>query len=150
MSELTNLSDRPRVEALFETLLKICAGEYHLQLPMSQHRDDLDAISHAVNVIVGELRIAKDGALKANQNKSRFLTNVSHELRSPIAIILGYLSLVMAHKSNTESVGYLRKIESNSKHLLALVDQLLSLAQIESGKLGVQNHLIGPVRLKRS
>lgn len=135
MSDPQTLFSNPRLKELFESLLKMSAGEYHLQIPISEHRDDIDAISHAINVIVGELHLAKEQALKADQNKTQFLANVSHELRSPLAVILGYLSLSFKKNTAAKAHLYLERMQSSSHHLLALVDQLLNLAQIESGKL---------------
>lgn len=135
MSDSQTLFSNPRLKELFESLLKISTGEYHLQIPISKNRDDIDAISHAINVIVGELHLAKEQALKADQNKTQFLANVSHELRSPLAVILGYLSLSFKKNNAAKAQLYLERMHSSSQHLLALVDQLLNLAQIESGKL---------------
>ena len=92
-----------------------------------------------------ELRRAKEAAQAASEAKSAFLANVSHEIRTPLTSILGYLDLVQEEGIGTarhdEFVGIIRR---NGKHLLTLINGLLDLAKIESGKVEVQR---GPCRL---
>jgi signal transduction histidine kinase len=75
---------------------------------------------------------------EASQHKSQFLANMSHELRTPLNAILGYTEL-MADGSYGEPsekmLGVLKRLESNGKHLLGLINDVLDLSKIEAGQL---------------
>lgn len=75
---------------------------------------------------------------KAHQAKSTFLAGVSHELRTPLTAIIGF-SRVLLKKShgelNPEQGGYIRLILKNGEHLLAVINDILDLSRVESGKI---------------
>jgi signal transduction histidine kinase len=75
---------------------------------------------------------------EASQHKSQFLANMSHELRTPLNAILGYTELMAdgAYGEPSEKmVGVLKRLESNGKHLLGLINDVLDLSKIEAGQL---------------
>jgi GAF domain-containing protein len=75
---------------------------------------------------------------EASQHKSQFLANMSHELRTPLNAILGYTELMAdgAYGEPSEKVlGILKRLESNGKHLLGLINDVLDLSKIEAGQL---------------
>ena len=74
----------------------------------------------------------------ASQHKSQFLANMSHELRTPLNAILGYTELMAdgAYGEPSEKMlGVLQRLESNGKHLLGLINDVLDLSKIEAGQL---------------
>ncbi len=77
-------------------------------------------------------------AAESNQLKSEFLANVSHEVRTPINAILGMTQLCLKTELNEQQRGYLRSIESSSKTLLAIVNDLLDFSKVEAGKLAIE------------
>jgi PAS domain S-box-containing protein len=88
--------------------------------------------------IEAELRQAKEEAEAANKAKSAFLANISHELRTPLNAILGF-SQLMAHDTLTfQQQKQLATINRNGEHLLQLINDVLSLAKIESGHIGLE------------
>jgi signal transduction histidine kinase/putative methionine-R-sulfoxide reductase with GAF domain len=75
---------------------------------------------------------------EASQHKSQFLANMSHELRTPLNAILGYTELMAdgAYGEPSEKMlGVLKRLESNGKHLLGLINDVLDLSKIEAGQL---------------
>jgi len=83
---------------------------------------------------------AMEAAESANQAKSGFLANMSHELRTPMNAIIGYSEMLMEDaedEGNDEAASDLRKIHGAGTHLLSLINDVLDLAKIESGKMEV-------------
>ncbi|MBD2464339.1 response regulator [Oscillatoria sp. FACHB-1407] len=79
---------------------------------------------------------AKAAAELANQAKSQFLANISHEFRSPLNTILGYTQLMSRDPLlKTEQLEYLNIINRSSEHLLTLINDVLEMTKIESGRL---------------
>ncbi|MEI6397663.1 MAG: response regulator, partial [Pseudomonadota bacterium] len=72
---------------------------------------------------------------RANRSKSEFLANISHEIRSPLTAILGYAEVLSRDKELVPAqLEYLMKIDTNARHLTALIDEILDLSKMESGK----------------
>ncbi len=78
-------------------------------------------------------------AEKANKAKSTFLSNMSHDIRTPMNAIIGFTNLAQTHiKEQVLVEEYLEKILSASKHLLSLINDVLDMSRIESGKIQIQ------------
>jgi GAF domain-containing protein len=78
---------------------------------------------------------------EASQHKSQFLANMSHELRTPLNAILGYTELMAdgAYGEPSEkTLGVLKRLEANGKHLLGLINDVLDLSKIEAGQLELE------------
>lgn len=82
------------------------------------------------------LAAAKEEAIAANQAKSEFLSNMSHDIRTPMNAIIGMTAIAGANVDNRDKVlECLRKITLSGKHLLGLINDVLDMSKIESGKL---------------
>ena len=84
------------------------------------------------------LEVALNQAEAANRAKTTFLNNMSHDIRTPMNAIIGYTGLASSHIDNKEQVqGYLAKIGQSSEHLLSLINDVLDMSRIESGKVSI-------------
>lgn len=86
-----------------------------------------------------ELHKAKETAEEASRAKTRFLANISHEIRTPINGIIGMTFMLSQTKPDKQQQEYLRLIESSTDYLMETIDQLLDISRIEAGKFIIQN-----------
>lgn len=86
---------------------------------------------------VAERERAEARAVQMSRAKSEFLANMSHELRTPLNAILGYAELLKEDEENPTRTQDLDRIMGAGRHLLDLINNLLSLSKIEAGKMGV-------------
>ncbi len=85
-----------------------------------------------------ELEDAVETANRANRVKTAFLSNMSHDIRTPLNAIIGYATLAEEHSEDYPKVkNYHEKILSSGKHLLSLIDDILDMSRIESGKISI-------------
>lgn len=83
-----------------------------------------------------EMEVQKVEAEMSNRAKSTFLSNMSHDIRTPMNAIIGYTGLAKKEEGiPPRTVEYLEKIEASSEHLLALINDVLEMSRIESGKM---------------
>ena len=89
--------------------------------------------------------LLKDALMQANRAskaKSAFLSNMSHDIRTPMNAIVGFTSLAMNHLDNRERMEeYLKKIMTSGNHLLSLINDVLDMSRIESGKIRLEEKL---------
>lgn len=114
---------------------------------LRNHRDQLEA---QVNIRTQELVVARDAALTSNRHKSEFLANVTHELRSPIQSIIGYVELVREEAENEgymEIIADLDKVTRNAERLYSLINSLLDLSKIEAGRMEVMWQSVSLIKL---
>lgn len=149
-----NDSFRERMATLLAELGRIAGGDLDSRIPISDKHDELDAIAHAINVLVGELKIvaeglrrAKEEAEAANMAKTIFLRNVSHEIRTPLTVVLGMADLIASQSLPKERVAQLReRIVANGRALVTILDDLLDLAKVEAQRIDFD---LEPVRVSR-
>ena len=88
-----------------------------------------------------DLVSAKNEAEAANRAKSHFLANMSHELRTLLNSVIGFANILLKNKKKklaSSELGFLERIQINGKHLLALINEILDLAKIESGRMELE------------
>ncbi len=90
-----------------------------------------------------ELRRARDAAESASRAKSTFLFNMSHDIRTPMNAIIGFSDMAQKYADDREKVvDCLQKINLSGEHLLRLINNVLDMARIESGKLTLDEHAV--------
>ena len=86
-----------------------------------------------------KLQVAVEKAESANRAKSTFLSNMSHDIRTPMNAIIGFTTLALSNIDDTERVkDYLGKTLASSNHLLSLINDVLDMSRIESGKIHLE------------
>jgi signal transduction histidine kinase/CheY-like chemotaxis protein len=92
-----------------------------------------------------ELTTARDAAMTASQAKNSFLSSTSHELRTPLNSILGFTQLLQMSELSDEDSDGVERILGAGRHLLALINELIDIARIESGDLSLS---LEPVQVR--
>jgi PAS domain S-box-containing protein len=111
---------------------KVLANEH-------RSRDEIFSVT-VVGEDITEINQRRLEAERANRSKSEFLANMSHELRTPLNAIIGYSEMLQelaGEDGRTEDIGDLQRIIGAGRHLLGLINQILDLAKIESGRTDV-------------
>jgi len=102
---------------------------------LRQKKDELES---QVSLRTHELVSARDQALAASRHKSEFLANMSHELRTPLNAIIGYSDILIEEledDGDMDKASDLGRVRASALHLLSLINSVLDLAKIESGRM---------------
>ena len=85
-----------------------------------------------------EILEAREKAVKLAQVKSRFLSNMSHEIRSPLTAIMGFTEIIDKIETDAEKKNFLHAIKTSSEHLLSTVNDVLDFSKLDAGKLKLE------------
>ena len=136
------------------------SGEHGIVLGFRSVEEEIRKEIEKKNLLEDALQQAN----QANKAKSVFLSNMSHDIRTPMNAIVGFTTLAIAHIDDKEQVAeYLKKIMTSGNHLLSLINDVLDMSRIESGKMhldekpcslpdilhGLRNILLADVHAKR-
>ncbi|HTI49835.1 MAG TPA: response regulator [Planctomycetaceae bacterium] len=125
-------------------LASALTAKWHVSRQARMKVDDLDSLvtlrTRELTDLTENLREAKLAADDANRAKSEFLANVSHEIRTPMTAILGHADLLLDPTlSAADKVNSVHSVQRNGRHLLELINDILDLSKIESGKLEIES-----------
>jgi signal transduction histidine kinase/DNA-binding NarL/FixJ family response regulator len=96
-----------------------------------------------------ELRRARDLAQESNRSKNEFLANMSHEIRTPLNAILGFAEIIASESADDSMTQYAMTIGRSGRQLLGMLDNILTLAKIEAGRLIVVEDEFSVFSLKK-
>lgn len=94
-----------------------------------------------------ELERLRDDAEAANHAKTMFLANMSHEIRTPMNGIMGFAELALENEMDDETKGYVGYIKQSAESLLGIINDVLDISRIESGKLKITKNEYNPHKL---
>ena len=139
VSTMTMLQSALRIQVVFTVLLLGLVLLALISIVRAERSSKMIKIEKETNQKLNKLRVAAEDALKvaesASKAKSTFLSNMSHDIRTPMNAIIGFATLALDDISDGKKVeDYLSKILSSSKHLLGLINDILDMSRIESGK----------------
>ena len=117
---------------------KLRATHETLERRVAERTKELARTNKYLTTEIAERRKAEGAAEVASQAKTGFLANMSHEIRTPLTAILGYAELLEETGLTEQQQDCLRIVRRNGEHLLQLINDLLDLAKIESGKLSLE------------
>ena len=103
-----------------------------LELKVSERTSALKNVNAALSV-------EKEKAESANYAKSLFLANMSHEIRTPMNAVIGFTDVLSSSGLSDQQKSYVKSIQSGSRNLLILINDILDLSKIEAGKIKIQS-----------
>ena len=132
---------------------RLCYGGEYVYCQMKLVMPDSDQIDSSMLVgyhiideqikkekqVQNELEFAREAAETANRTKSSFLFNMSHDIRTPMNAILGFANMAKKYSDDKEKVEEcIDKVQTSGTHLLGLINDILDMARIESGKIEIE------------
>lgn len=146
---LHQLSDKKTYSISYRTLAGDTVEYFQIKAVRAGNWDEHHSVVLGFRSVDAETRrelekktLLEDALLQANhanQAKSTFLSNMSHDIRTPMNAIVGFTSLALNHIEHQDQVeSYLKKIMTSSNHLLSLINDVLDMSRIESGKVTLE------------
>ena len=115
---------------------------------MNSRMEEIKALNEELDKSQKKLKAALKAAESANKAKTLFLNSMSHDIRTPMNAIIGFTTLADSHIGNKERVkNYLGKILISSRHLLSLINDVLDMSRIESGKVKIEKAPLSLLKL---
>jgi len=113
------------------------SAHVEMQHNIDQATQDLRDTLETIEIQNIELEFSRKEAENANRTKSKFLANISHEVRTPLNSIIGFTNLLMKSDLNPNQRDQLQTIYKSSENLLAIINDILDFSKIEAGKLSL-------------
>jgi len=157
--DLSTVPERMRDTGIVETEYLAVDGNWHQARFLEKKRDGDGRVTDVLYVTrivsrqkqqeqeLERQKIAYDIAESANEAKTTFLLNMSHDIRTPMNAILGYAQLMGKKLTDPELLHYQKMIEQSGNLLLSIINNVLDMARIESGKMELDedHHIVGDI-----
>lgn len=142
------ISHRVKQKKIVEGIMKIRNGELNYQVGLEgMHGDNLH-MAEAVNSIGEGIKAAVETSMKDERLKADLITNVSHDIRTPLTSIINYVNLLKRENIETEPMkGYIEILENKSQRLKQLTEDLLEASKISSGNITLNMEKINLIEL---
>lgn len=129
-----NTNFETKVEPAYEELLK---ENVRLKRQLSRLNSDIAYLSRVTDNTTMLRDFNEAQVVRANQAKSNFLANMSHEIRTPMNAIIGMDEMILRESNNSNVIKYADDIKTAGKTLLSIINDILDLSKIESGKMEI-------------
>ncbi|MBQ7358624.1 MAG: HAMP domain-containing histidine kinase [Lachnospiraceae bacterium] len=137
---------------IIKHIQRIARGEMDIRLDENQYKGENNRLANAVNNIGNGIKTAVETSMKDERMKADLITNVSHDIKTPLTSIINYVDLLKRENIETEPVkGYIEVLDAKSQRLKQLTDDLVEASKISSGNIVLQMERINlAVLLKQS
>ncbi len=143
-----------RAPFVSEYRLRLADGSYRWAVDVGRPRIDVDGTfvgytGYVIDVndrkqFEESLTLAKEFAEDANRSRGEFLANMSHEIRTPMAAILGHADILKEHLNDPDNIQVVETIRRNGSFLLNIINDILDLSKIDSGKMQIERERVRP------
>ncbi|MBY6838272.1 HAMP domain-containing sensor histidine kinase [Clostridium botulinum] len=117
---------------------KVSVGDFSKKISINS-KDEIEDLSNSFNIMSNNIEIMIENLKDEKETQKRFLDNVTHEFKTPLAAILGYSDLLLRVKEKKDIEQCVKYIVQSSNRLLKLVEQLLDLSRLNKNELEVKN-----------
>ncbi|MCL2222120.1 MAG: ATP-binding protein [Oscillospiraceae bacterium] len=135
-----------RLTTLAHAAREISKGNLEVELLEVNSNDEISQVSKAFSEVVSTLMAhikqvesSRTEAENASKSKSDFLSKMSHEMRTPMNAILGMSEIILAMDVSEKVLTHAKTIKQSGNHLLSLINEILDISKVESGKLEIAN-----------
>ena len=126
-----DITDRKRAETNLEQ------HQEELERQVALRTQELEIVNSDLEIVVSELREAKEASEAASRAKSEFLAMMSHEIRTPMNGIIGMVQLLIGTQLTPKQQHFTKTINTEAESLLAIIDEILDFSKVEAGKLTI-------------
>ncbi len=142
------IHNRIKQKKIVEGIKRIRDGEVHYQVSLAGMHGDNRYLAEAVNSIGEGIKTAVETSMKDERLKADLITNVSHDIKTPLTSIINYVNLLKRENIQTQpEKGYIEILDSKSQRLKQLTDDLLEASKISSGNIILNMEKINLVEL---
>ena len=128
------------IKSLIEGTKIISEGDLSHKIDISVD-DEIGVLIKYFNIMTEKLKLADQKAKLANEAKSTFLANMSHEIRTPMNAIVGFVDILIKKEKDSKKLKQLNIVKQSGSTLLEIINDILDLSKIESGKLSIEKTL---------